>query len=242
MPTFTAMSGAGNAVVYMEAESADAVPSSITAAPDYEGMDDYANSLVTRFPEEATCAAIASRMGPHGYLAEGKQTHEETTVNLHEALAKGRDALRKAAADRVVEEDAEVELSADGDIAKADEDTRNVFGWAYVTHDLEGNVNVDKSGDFIDEVTEIEKSAYDFVLNSRQGDADHTNVKGATLVESMVFTPEKIEKMGLAAGSVPLGWWIGFHVEDDATWDRVKKGELRAFSIHGKGTRAKVEG
>lgn len=139
------------------------------------------------------------------------------------------------------EEEAEVNLGADGDISKIDEDQRLVFGWAYVTHDKDGTVNIDKSGDFIDNVAEIEKSAYDFVLKSRAGDDMHTNVQTSTLVESIVFTPEKIEKMGIAAGSVPLGWWVGFKIEDDKVWDRVKKGELKAFSIHGKGTREKVD-
>lgn len=57
----------------------------------------------------------------------------------------------------------------------------------------------------------------------------------------MVFTPEKIEKMGLPAGILPTGWWVGFRVEDDALWDSVKKGERLAFSIHGSGVRKEVE-
>lgn len=140
-----------------------------------------------------------------------------------------------------VEKDAEIELSADGEIAKMDKKQQIVFGWAYVTHDTEGNVNVDKSGDFIDAVEEIEKSAYDYVLSSRKGDADHTNVQSGRLVESIVFTPDKIEKMGIPPGTVPLGWWLGYKVDDPEVWKRVEKGELRAFSIHGKGTRKSVD-
>lgn len=131
-------------------------------------------------------------------------------------------------------------LGESSDISKIDEDKRLVYGWAYITHDPSGQVNIDKSGDFVDDVEEIEKAAYDFVLHSRNADADHTNVKGGTLVESIVFTPEKIAKMGLPEGVMPLGWWVGFKIEDDATWDRVKKGELKAFSVHGKGVRQKV--
>lgn len=132
-------------------------------------------------------------------------------------------------------------LSAQGEIKKIEEDQRLVFGWAYVTHDKNGTVNVDKSGDFVDAVEEIEKSAYDFVLRSRNGDANHDSKVVSTLVESIVFTPEKIEKMGLDTGSVPLGWWVGFKINDDDAWARVKKGELRSFSIGGRGTRKKVE-
>lgn len=132
-------------------------------------------------------------------------------------------------------------LHAEGEIKKIEPDQRLVFGWAYVTHDKTGAVNVDKSGDFVDAVEEIEKSAYDFVLRSRNGDANHDSKVVSTLVESIVFTPEKIEKMGLDAGSVPLGWWVGFKINDDNAWNLVKSGELRSFSIGGRGTRKKVE-
>lgn len=139
-----------------------------------------------------------------------------------------------------VEEDVEVETREAGEIVKTDPARQHVFGWAYVTHDVGGEVNVDKSGDFVDTVEEIEKSAYDFVLKSRKGDADHTNVHGADMIESVVFTPEKIEKMGIPEGTVPLGWWVGFHVNDADTWARVERKELTSFSVHGKGTRAKI--
>ena len=128
-----------------------------------------------------------------------------------------------------------------GVIQKTDDDQRIVFGWAYVTHRKDGLLNVDKSGEFVDGIEEIEKAAYDFVLRSRQGDADHSTTVTSEMVESIVFTPEKIEKMGLPAGSVPLGWWVGFKIADEPTWQRVKKGELRAFSIGGRGTRKAVD-
>jgi hypothetical protein len=133
------------------------------------------------------------------------------------------------------------EIEAHGEIAKADKAKKNVFGWAYVTHDVNGEVVIDKSGEFVDDYEEIEKAAYQFVIKSRNGDADHTNVKASTMIESMVFTPEKIEKMGIPEGVLPSGWWVGFHVEDDALWDSVEKGERVAFSIHGTGVRKEVE-
>lgn len=52
----------------------------------------------------------------------------------------------------------EVEFSGSGLIAKADEEQQVVYGWAYVTHDQNGKVVVDESGDFVDEVEEIEKT------------------------------------------------------------------------------------
>jgi hypothetical protein len=40
---------------------------------------------------------------------------------------------------------------------------------------------------------------------------------------------------------MPTGWWVGFQVNDDATWQQVKNGERREFSIHGSGIRKDIE-
>jgi hypothetical protein len=176
--------------------------------------------------------------GKDGYVLRGAGG-----LNIGEVMGRWRNLIFKEVGggkETTVEKEAEVEVAA-GDIIKTDPAKRLVFGWAYVTHDKDGNLNIDKSGDFADDIEEIEKSAYDYVLRSRKGDADHTSVATSDLVESIVFTPEKIEKMGLPAGSIPHGWWIGFKVQDDETWARVERKELTSFSIHGKGTRAKVE-
>lgn len=125
------------------------------------------------------------------------------------------------------------------EIVKVDEAERNVFGWAYVAIDEEGKVNIDKQEDFIDDPSELENMGYGFVVDSRRGDAMHFRKGVATLIESIVFTPEKIEKMGVS-GVPALGWWIGMHVNDDATWDLVEKGTFKGFSIGGNGTRTKA--
>jgi len=166
---------------------------------------------------------------------EGQPPVAKTEKTLSERLAEARADLRQ----RVAKDADDVTLVA-GEIVKTDPAKRLVFGWAYITHDRDGLLNIDKSGDFADDIEEIEKSAYDFVLRSRAGDADHTNVKTSDLVESMVFTPEKIAKMGIPDGVMPLGWWVGFKVGDDETWARVEKRELTSFSVHGKGTRKSV--
>ena len=36
----------------------------------------------------------------------------------------------------------------------------------------------------------------------------------ARLIESAVFTKEKMEAMGIPEGTLPTGWWIGFQVTD----------------------------
>jgi len=126
------------------------------------------------------------------------------------------------------------------DLIKLDTEKRRVFGWAYIAQDENGTTNIDKQGDFIDEPEVLEKAAYDFVINSRRGDAMHFKPDVARLIESVVFTPEKLEKLGIE-NAPKLAWWIGMEVVDDETWDLVKSGTLKAFSIGGSGRREKVD-
>lgn len=140
------------------------------------------------------------------------------------------------------------ELTLEGTIAKVDADERQVFGWASVT-EINGEPVVDLQGDYM-ETYELEKAAYDYVLSSRVGGEMHQRVKKdspkqvGTLIESMVLTPEKIEKMGLP-DSTPHGWWIGFQIgrdeAHDPVWDAVKKGKYTGFSIHGLGKRKGID-
>lgn len=133
----------------------------------------------------------------------------------------------------------EVDVKWEGEIAKFDEDKRQVFGYASVV-EVNGEPVIDKQGDYIS-IDEVEKSAYDYVQKSRKGgnmhkrDGDEAH-HVSDMIESFVITPEKIEKMGLPE-ETPVGWWIGFQVNDEDTWDEVKKGDLTGFSIHGKGSR-----
>lgn len=140
------------------------------------------------------------------------------------------------------------EFHREGKISKINEEKQHVYGWAYITHDKDGVISIDKSGDFIEEIEELEASAYEFVLKSRQGGVDHKRTDDgkdpkvvSKMIESMVFTPEKVKLLGLPEGSIQSGWWVGYEISDESTWDRVKKGELTSFSIHGRGKRKKVE-
>jgi hypothetical protein len=118
-------------------------------------------------------------------------------------------------------------------IEKVDTEERLVFGWANVPHpvgkDL-GEPKIDLQDDQI-LLPDLEKAAYEYVEFSREGDEMHTEEVKAQLVESMVFTPEKMEKMGVQWDG-PYGWWIGFRVEPDA-FEKVKDGTYQMFSIGG---------
>lgn len=126
-------------------------------------------------------------------------------------------------------------------IAKADEDQRLVFGWALVAERTDGETIIDHQGDIVDP-DELEKGAYEYVLKFRDAGEEHIGTlrKKAKMVESCVFTPEKMKALGIPEGTVPVGWWIGFHVDDDDTWEKIKNGTYQMFSIEGKAVREPV--
>ena len=94
---------------------------------------------------------------------------------------------------------------------------------------------VDSEGDVVP-IAELEQAAYDFVLWNREGREMHRGEAVASLVESMVFTPDKIALLGLEGG-VPMGWWVGFKVFDDEAWAKIKDGTYSMFSIGGRAKR-----
>lgn len=129
-------------------------------------------------------------------------------------------------------------------IIKYDDDKRQVFGWASVI-EKNGQPVLDKQGDIIDP-DEMEKSAYKFVLESRKGGHQHKRdmydepLKVSDMIESFALTDEKKKAMDLPPES-PTGWWVGFKVNNDDTWDAVKSGKVTSFSIHGRGRRVPMD-
>ncbi len=127
-------------------------------------------------------------------------------------------------------------------IKKTDEDKRLVFGWASISISVDGEQLEDRQGDMFDP-EDLEEAAYDYVLKFRDTGEEHipTMRKKGKLVESCVFTAEKQKAMGIPEGTLPVGWWIGFKIEDDAAWEKVKSGVYKMFSIEGKAHREPVE-
>lgn len=122
-------------------------------------------------------------------------------------------------------------------ITKRDDDQQLAFGWANVSLTADGDRVIDSQNEFIPPHV-LEQAQYRFVLVSRQAGHMHAKTAGVgTLVESFVATPEKLEAMGLAKDALPVGVWVGFHVEDADVWKRIKSGELSMFSIGGRGIR-----
>lgn len=120
-----------------------------------------------------------------------------------------------------------------GKIAKRDDEKFLVFGYASMA-DV-----TDSQGDVIS-IDTLEKAAYDFVLHSRTGGEMHEVMGVATLVESIVFTPEKLAALGLAEDALPHGWFVGFKVHDTEAWQKIKNGDYSMFSIGGRAIREAV--
>lgn len=140
----------------------------------------------------------------------------------------------------------ELSMSTDNpqqfNIMKTDDDKRLIFGWANVAITKSGEQVVDYQKDIIDP-EDLEEAVYKYVLEFRDGGEEHIPKlrKKARMVESCMFTKEKMMAMGIPEGIVPEGWWIGFYVDDDDAWAKVKDGTYQMFSIEGKGVREVVE-
>lgn len=122
------------------------------------------------------------------------------------------------------------------EIVKLDTENRLVFGWANVSLSTDGDPVIDSHDDFI-LPEDLEFAAYLFNLEYRATGEMHVGESVGRLVESMFFSPEKLAKLGLPTNAVHTGWWVGFHVEDDAAWERVKNGTYKMFSIQGTALR-----
>ena len=125
-------------------------------------------------------------------------------------------------------------------IHKSDDDETLAFGWANVAITTDGEQVTDLQEDIVDPET-LEKAAYNFVELYREGGEMHERGGCGVLVESVIFTKEKMAAMGIPEGIVPEGWWIGFRVTDPDVWDKVKSGEYPMFSIEGEAIREEVE-
>ena len=126
------------------------------------------------------------------------------------------------------------------EIRKIDDERRLVFGWASIVdpqNEISKKLMVDLQGDAI-ALDELETSVYAYMKDSRAADEMHERDDNiGKCIESIVFTPEKIEKLGLAPDAIAIGWWVGFHVDSDDVWKHVKSGHYDMFSIRGTGTR-----
>lgn len=132
-------------------------------------------------------------------------------------------------------------LSNEIQITKVDMDKKMIFGFFNVSK-VGDDLIVDSQLDSI-ETEELEKAAYDFVLNARIAGEQHVKKGVGNLVESMMFTYEKqeailatIKSMGVENPAFDLGieaWWGGFEITDPDVLTKMNAGEYPMFSVGG---------
>ena len=115
-------------------------------------------------------------------------------------------------------------------VMKSDDDKRLVFGWANVAIRVDGEQIVDWQQDAID-TEDLEKAAYEYVAEFGTAGEMHQRGGVGRVIESIVFTKEKADALGIPQDLLPQGWWIG-----------IKSGEYSMFSIEGKAIREPMEG
>lgn len=130
-----------------------------------------------------------------------------------------------------------MDIERAGEITKVDAEARVVYGWASVIR-KGGKLQIDAQGDVIpDDV--MEEAAWDFLKNAGVGcvmharDANDRPIQVGSCVASFPLTA--VTKAAFGIQSDVDGWMFGMHVTDDETWGMVKRGELKGFSIGGKG-------
>jgi len=141
------------------------------------------------------------------------------------------------------EEEDEVEKTDDWrsefEISKVDESAHQVFGWFSVAEDINGNIVIDKQGDFI-MPEDLEIAAYDYVLYAREAGEMHDKTTGiGKLIASIVTTKDIQKAMGINT-PIQVGWFGGFQISDEAVWSKIIDKTYSMFSIGGKGQREEV--
>jgi hypothetical protein len=126
--------------------------------------------------------------------------------------------------------------SIEGKILKVDDEQRMVFGWASVITE-DGEPVIDRQGDMIEADTLV-KAVNEFMEHVRVGKAMHSGEQVGVVVHSLPITKEIGEALGIHSNRE--GWVVAYKVFDDSVWERVKSGELAAFSIGGRAQKQEI--
>lgn len=159
---------------------------------------------------------------------------ERVLARFHINAVPSAAAFKKLQDEMLQSEEFDFELTAE--ITKLDEDQRLVYGWASIVEE-DGKIIFDKQDDMI-ETQELVNAAHDFMTESREAHEMHKGKAKGVVVESMVFTKEVQKALGIDLKKV--GWFIVQKIYDDKTWEKFKSGELKSFSIGGRGKRTLV--
>jgi len=114
-----------------------------------------------------------------------------------------------------------------------------VSGWANVAVNKDGSLPLDWQDDVISPEV-LEKAAVQFMIDHQKAGEMHKGEPIGVVVESLVFTKEKQEMLGIAEGQVPEGWFITMKVLNSEVFEKVKNGTYKMFSIQGQAKRIKL--
>jgi len=123
------------------------------------------------------------------------------------------------------------------DILKSDEDQRLVYGWASIILE-NGEPVTDSQGDIISE-SDLIKAAHNYISQYREAKEMHSGGQIGEVVESLVFTKDVQDALGISLGKI--GWFIGVKINDQDLFNKFKTGEYSMFSIGGRGHRIEIE-
>ena len=126
----------------------------------------------------------------------------------------------------------------EGQILKADDEQRMVYGWASVVTE-KGEPVVDRQGDVIEPDTLV-RAVNKFMEHVRVGKEMHKGEQIGAVIHSMPVTKEIGESLGIQSDRE--GWVVAFKVYNDDVWAKVKSGELAAFSIGGRAIKEDYNG
>ncbi len=118
-----------------------------------------------------------------------------------------------------------------------------VWGFASVA-EHNGVPVVDCQNDVMDE-GELQKTAHEFMTNTRTGGVMHMRgengevVKAGDIVESVVLTHELQKALGINLGMVP--WLVCLRVTNAEVRKAIARGDLKGFSIAGAGMRTPMQ-
>ena len=161
------------------------------------------------------------------YLPEGTEEGSvEAPMDRKEVMEYALQAVVEAIMEFVVEKQSQGTFK----VLKIDEDQRIIFGWGSVTTH-KGELVVDLQGDVIKTDT-LHKAINEFMKGVRVGKLNHSGEQVGQIVHSFPMSKDICAALGIQSDKE--GWITGYHVTDDALWEKVKSGEYAEFSIGGR--------
>ena len=161
----------------------------------------------------------------------GKQRSrvKSTLMNKVERIAKAREMMKTSEPTSIAKRIASANFAPGFQLIHKVDPKNQIFGWASVVFTPEGQVE-DHEGHLID-VEDLENAAYSFAFTKAAANDMHRSEPFGRMIESMVFTPEKLKAMGLPDG-FQSGWWVGMELPPDR-YQSVISGERPMLSIEG---------